>query len=163
MDATSLATLWATIALIIFAAIVSYLKVPAMIAKSLDERAAKIKNELAEAHRLRQEAQQLLSEYQKRRAEAEKEASDIVAAAKREADGLLEDAQKKSAEYVTRRTALAEQKIGQAEREAVAEVRSIAVDVATEAARTVMASKLDAEAGARLFQDALKAVQAKLQ
>src|SRR5690242_5067908 len=116
MDATSLATLWATIALIIFAAIITYLKVPAMIAKSLDERAAKIKNELAEAHRLRQEAQQLLSEYQKRRAEAEKEASDIVAAAKREADGLLEDAQKKSAEYVTRRTALAEQKIGQAER-----------------------------------------------
>jgi F-type H+-transporting ATPase subunit b len=163
MDATSLATLWAMIALFIFFGIVIYLKVPGMIAKSLDERAAKIKNELGEAHRLRQEAQLLLAEYQKRRAEAEKEAGDIVAAARREAGGLIEDAHKKSEEYVARRAALAEQKIGQAEREAVAEVRSIAVDVATEAARTVMAAKLDAEASARLFQDSVKAVQAKLQ
>jgi F-type H+-transporting ATPase subunit b len=163
MDATSLATLWAMIALFIFFGIVIYLKVPGMITKALDERAAKIKNELGEAHRLRQEAQALLGEYQKRRAEAEKEAADIVAAAKREAEGLVEDAHKKTEEYVARRTALAEQKIGQAEREAVAEVRSIAVDVATEAARTVMAAKLDAEAGAKLFQDSVKAVQTKLQ
>jgi F-type H+-transporting ATPase subunit b len=163
MDATSLATLWAMIALFIFFGIVIYLKVPGMITKSLDERAAKIKNELGEAHRLRQEAQLLLAEYQKRRADAEKEAGDIIAAAKREADGLLEDAHKKSEEYVARRAALAEQKIGQAEREAVAEVRSIAVDVATEAARAVMAAKLDAEASARLFRDSLEAVQGKLQ
>jgi F-type H+-transporting ATPase subunit b len=163
MDATSLATLWAMIALFIFFGIVIYLKVPGMITKALDERAGKIKNELGEAHRLRQEAQMLLAEYQKRRADAEKEAADIVAAAKREADGLLVDAHKKTEEYVARRTALAEQKIGQAEREAVAEVRSIAVDVATEAARTVMAAKLDAETSARLFQDSVKAVQTKLQ
>jgi F-type H+-transporting ATPase subunit b len=163
MDATSLATLWAMIALFIFFGIVVYLKVPAMITKSLDERAAKIKNELGEAHRLRQEAQMLLAEYQKRRAEAEKEAADIVAAARREAEGLAADAHKKTEEYVARRTALAEQKIGQAERDAVAEVRSIAVDVATEAARRVMAARLDAEASARLFQDSVKEVQAKLQ
>jgi F-type H+-transporting ATPase subunit b len=163
MDATALATFWAMIALFIFLGIVVYLKVPGMIAKSLDERAGKIKSELGEAHRLRQEAQMLLAEYQKRRAEAEKEAADIVAAAKREAEGLVEDAHKRTEEYVARRTALAEQKIGQAEREAVAEVRSIAVDVATEAARTVMAAKLDAEASARLFQDSVKAVQSKLQ
>src|SRR5919197_1354887 len=150
MDATSLATLWAMIALFIFFGIVIYLKVPGMITKSLDERAAKIKNELGEAHRLRQEAQMLLAEYQKRRAEAEKEAGDIVAAARREAESLVEDAHKKTEEYVARRTA-------------VAEVRSIAVDVATEAARTVMAAKLDAEASARLFRDSVKAVQAKLQ
>ena len=163
MDATSLATLWAMIALFIFFGIVIYLKVPGMIAKSLDERAGKIKSELGEAHRLRQEAQMLLAEYQKRRAEAEKEAADIVAAARREAEGLAEDAHKKTEEYVARRTALAEQKIGRAEREAVAEVRSIAVEVATEAARTVMAAKLDAEASARLFEDSVKAVQTKLQ
>lgn len=163
MDATALATLWATIALFIFLGIVVYLKVPATIAKSLDQRAAKIKSELGEAQRLRNEAQQLLAEYQRRRVEAEKEAGEILAAAKREAETLIGDAHKKSEEYVARRAALAEQKIGQAEREAVAEVRSIAVDVATEAARTVLAGKLDAETAGRLFTDSVKAVQAKLQ
>jgi F-type H+-transporting ATPase subunit b len=162
MDATSLATLWAMIALFIFFGIVAYLKVPAMITKALDERAAKIKTELGEAQRLRQEATQLLGEYQKRRQEAEKEAGEIVAAAKREAESLVEEAHKKTEEYVARRAAMAEQKIGQAERDAVAEVRSIAVDVATEAARTVLAGKLDEQAAAQLFKESLKAVQSKL-
>ena len=129
------ATFWAMIALFIFLGVVVYLKVPGMIAKALDERAAKIRNELEEARRLREEAQQLLAEFQKKRKEAEKEAAEMVAAAKRESDLIIEDAHKKTEEYVARRAALAEQKIGQAEREAVNEVRSIAVDVATEAAR----------------------------
>lgn len=156
------ATFWAFIALVIFIGVVVYFKVPGMIAKSLDERSAKIRNELEEARRLREEAHQLLGEYQKKRKEAEQEASEIIAAAKREAEALVEDAHKKTEEYVARRAALAEQKIGQAEREAVAEVRSIAVDVATEAARSVLASKLDEQTNTKLFQDSLKAVQSKL-
>lgn len=156
------ATFWAFIALVIFMGVVVYFKVPGLIGKSLDERAAKIRNELDEAQRLREEANKLLGEYQKRRKEAEKEASDIVAAAKREAEALADEAHKKAEEYVTRRAALAEQKIGQAQRDAVAEVRSIAVDVATEAARAVLAAKVDAKAGADLFKDSLKAVESKL-
>jgi F-type H+-transporting ATPase subunit b len=156
------ATFWAFIALVLFLGVVAYFKVPGIIGKSLDDRAAKIRNELDEARRLREEAHQLLGELQKKRKEAEKEASDIVAAARREAEALVEDAHKKTEEYVARRAALAEQKIGQAERDAVAEVRSIAVDVATEAARAVLAGKLDVEASAKLFQDSLKAVQSKL-
>ena len=162
MDATSLATLWAMIALFIFFGIVVYLKVPAMMTKALDDRAGKIRNDLDEAQKLREEAQQLLAEFQKKRKEAEKEAADMVAAAKRESDLIIEDAHKKTEEYVARRAALAELKIGQAERDAVNEVRSIAVDVATEAARVVLAAKLDAKASAELFKDSLTAVQTKL-
>jgi F-type H+-transporting ATPase subunit b len=162
MDATSLATLWAMIALFIFFGIVVYLKVPAMMTKALDDRAGKIRNDLDEAQKLREEAQQLLAEFQKKRKEAEKEAADMVAAAKRESDLIIEDAHKKTEEYVARRAALAELKIGQAERDAVNEVRSIAVDVATEAARAVLAAKLDEKAGAELFKDSLTALESKL-
>ena len=162
MDATSLATLWAMIALFIFFGIVVYLKVPAMMTKALDDRAGKIRNDLDEAQKLREEAQQLLAEFQKKRKEAEKEAADMVAAAKRESDLIIEDAHKKTEEYVARRAALAELKIGQAERDAVNEVRSIAVDVATEAARAVLAAKLDEKAGAELFKDSLTALETKL-
>ncbi|WP_434721653.1 F0F1 ATP synthase subunit B [Mesorhizobium sp. RIZ17] len=162
MDATSLATLWATIALIIFLGAIIYLKVPGMLTKSLDARAVKISAELEEARRLREEAQQLLGQYQQKRKEAEKEAADIVAAAKREAELLASEAAKKTEDYVARRTALAEQKISQAEREAVSEVRASAVDIAVEAARALLAAKVDVKAGADLFKSALDDVKAKL-
>ncbi|MER8518664.1 MULTISPECIES: F0F1 ATP synthase subunit B [unclassified Mesorhizobium] len=162
MDATSLATLWATVALVIFLGIAIYIKVPGMIAKALDARADKISSELEEARRLREEAQQLLGQYQRKRKEAEQEAAAIVAAAKREADMLAAEAHKKTEDYVARRTALAEQKIGQAEREAIGEVRTSAVDIAVEAARALLAGKIDAKAGADLFNASLQDLKSKL-
>jgi F-type H+-transporting ATPase subunit b len=162
MDATSLATLWATIAFLIFVGIMLYIKVPAMVSKSLDERAGRIRNELDEARRLREEAQALLAEYQKKRKEAEQEASEIVEAARREAGVLAEEAHKRNEDYVTRRAAVAEQKIAQAEREAIAEVRANAVDLAVDAARKVLGDKVDAEANADLFKTTLAEVKAKL-
>lgn len=156
------ATFWAFVALVIFLAVIFYLKVPAMLGAQLDKRAVKITEELEEARKLREEAQQLLAEYQRKRKEAEQEAADIVSAAKREAEEMVKDAKAKTEDYVTRRTALAEQKIAQAEREAVNEVRSSAVDIAVEAARSLLASKADAKAGAEQFKSSLAAVKAKL-
>ena len=94
MDATSLASVWTTVALFIFLALLVYLKVPGMISKALDARAVKIRHDLDEARRLREEAQGLLAEFQQKRKEAEKEAADILAAAKREAELLVADAHK---------------------------------------------------------------------
>ncbi len=155
------ATFWAMIALFIFLGVVIYLKVPGMLTRSLDERGAKIRAELDEARRLREEAQGLLGEYQKRRKEAESEAASIIAAARRESESIVADARQKSQDYVSRRTALAEQKIGQAERDAVAEVRSRAVDIAVEAARKILADRGDG-ADASTFQKSLAEVKAKM-
>ena len=83
-------------------------------------------------------------------------------AAKTEAKLLAEDAHRKSEDYVARRTAMAEQKITQAEREAIAEVRARAVDLAVEAARKVLGDKVDAKTGADLFKSSLSEVKAKL-
>jgi len=155
-------TFWATVALLIFVVVAIYFKVPGLISKSLDERSNNIRNELEEAKRLREEAKQLLADFQQKRKQAEKDAADIVAAAKREADMLLEEAHRKTEEYVTRRTALAEQKIEQAEREAVIEVRASAVDIAVEAARKLLADKVDAKSGAAIFKSSLGEVKSRL-
>lgn len=162
MDATSWATLFALIGLLVFFVIAIYVKAPAALAKSLDERAAKISAELDEAKKLRDEAQSILAEYQKKRREAEAEAGQIVAAAKHEADLLLADAKEKTEDYVTRRTAAAEQKIAQAERDAVNEVRARAVDMAVEAARLAISGKSDARLSSILFDSSLAAVKSKL-
>ena len=155
-------TFWAFIALLLFIALIVYLKVPGMIGRSLDERAENIKKELEEARTLREEAQQLLAEYHRKRKEAEKEAGDIVAAAEREAKALLEDAKRATEEYVVRRNKLAEQKIATAETDAINGVRASAVDLAVAAAGKIVADKVDAKVAGTLFKDALGQVKSNL-
>lgn len=156
------ATFFALVGLILFFALLAYLKVPGMIGRSLDQRADNIRNELADAKRLREEAQQLLAEYQRKRKEAEAEARDIVAAAEREAAMLTEDARQKTEEFVTRRNALSEQKIRQAEADAIAAVRSAAVDLAIAAAESIIVKKTDAATQEALFKDSVGNVQSRL-
>ncbi|MFI3902884.1 F0F1 ATP synthase subunit B [Ochrobactrum sp. S1502_03] len=155
-------TFWALVALILFIALIVYLKVPGMIGRSLDERAENIKNELEEARTLREEAQQLLAEYHRKRKEAEKEAGDIVAAAEREAKALLEDAKRATEEYVVRRNKLAEQKIATAETDAINAVRASAVDLAIAAAGKIVADKVDTKVAGTLFKDAVGQVKSNL-
>lgn len=156
------ATFWALVALIIFLAVLAYYGVPAMLAGSLDKRAEKIRNELDEARRMREEAQQLLAEYQRKRKDAEEEASDIVASAEREAQSIVREAKEKTEDYVARRTALAEEKIAKAEADAVNEVRASAVNLAVAAAERIIAEKADAATQNSLFTKSLGEVKQRL-
>ncbi len=156
------ATFFAFVGLVLFLALIVYLKVPGMMAKSLDARADKIRDELAEAKRLREEAQHVLAEYQRKRKEAEAEAASIVAAAEREAAALTAEAKQKTEEFVARRNALSEQKIKQAETDAVNAVRSAAVDLAIAAAEAVLVKKADAGVQDTLFMGAVNEVKARL-
>ncbi len=162
MDLTAQAALWAFIALVLFIGLVVYLKVPGKIAAQLDERAENIAKQLADAKKLREEAQHLLAEYQRKRKEAEEEAEQIVASAKREAESLAAEAKQKTEEYIARRNALSEAKIKQAENDAVAAVRSAAVDLAVAAASDVIAAKADAKSNGDLFKQAVAEVKSRL-
>ena len=156
------ATFFAFVGLVIFLILMVYIKVPGMIAKSLDARADQIRNDLSEAKRLREEAQQLLAEYQRKRKEAEADAARIVAAAEREAELLAAEAKAKTEEFVARRNALSEQKIAQAEADAVNAVRSAAVDLAIAAAEKVLATRADAQVQSELFNQAVGEVKTRL-
>lgn len=162
MTATEWASFWAFAALILFLVLMLVLKVPGTIGKALDKRANDIKAQLAEAARLREEAQALLAEYQRKRKEAEAEAEHILASAKREASALAEDAKRKTEEYVARRNQLSEQKIKQAEADAINAVRSAAVDIAVAAAQKVAAEKATGATGDALFQNAIEQVRTRL-
>ncbi len=156
------ATFWALVGLIIFLGILAYFKVPAMIAKSLDGRSDKIRNELEEARKLREEAAEVLAEYQRKRKEAEKEAESVVEAAKREAEAIATEAKAKTEEYVERRTVMAEQKIAQAEADAINAVRSTAVDVAISATEKLLSEKVTTKAAGDLFKQSLSQVKSGL-
>lgn len=151
----------ATVALVLFLALIVYLKVPGMITKALDGRIKAIEGELAEAERLRLEAKFLLEEYESKRQAAAKEAEDIVTAAREEAFRMTADAKTSLEALIARRTKAVEDKIAQAESQAIAEVRSRSADVAVEAARVLLTKQM-ASKGDALVDQAIRDVGAKL-
>lgn len=156
------ATFWVLVSFLIFVGLVVYYKVPGMIAAALDKRAADIANELDEARKLREEAQQVLASYQRKQRDAEKEAQAIVEQARGEAERLAVETKANLAAHVERRTKLAEDKIAQAEAQALQEVRSVAADVAIAAARTIIEQKLDGAKAGALIDKSIAEVKAKL-
>ncbi len=156
------ATFWALVALVIFLAVVIYLKVPGKIAEGLDKRADTIRDELDEARRLREEAQALLAEYQRKQREAEAEAEDIVREAKADAERLTAETNQALEEMIERRTKAAEAKIAQAEVQAVAEVRTMAADLAVAAAGRVLSEKVTGDTADDIIAQSIKDVKARL-
>jgi F-type H+-transporting ATPase subunit b len=154
--------LWSTVGLILFFAILWKFGVFKMVLAALDDRGAKIAAELAEAKRLREEAQALLAQYEATRKAAEAEADAIVTAAKDEAERLARDAEVKMTDFVARRTKTAEAKIAQAEAQAAAEVRSAAADAAAKAAETLLRAQMAGKAGAGQLAKSLAEVKAKM-
>lgn len=155
------AAFWATVALVIFVGVMIYVRVPGMITGALDKRIGKIENDLAEAERLRAEAKALLDSYAQKRVEAEKEAEGIVLAAREEAFRLTEEASASLETMVARRTRAVEEKIAQAESQAVAEVRARAADLAIEATRLLLQRQMNEKSDA-LVDRAIADVAAKL-
>ncbi len=160
-DATTGATIWATVALVIFIGIAIYAGIHKTIAKVLDDRIKAIETELAEAERLRLEAKFLLEEYESKRQAAASEAESIVAAAREEAFRLTADAKTSLEALIARRTKAVEDKIAQAESQAIADVRARSADVAVEAARVLLTRQM-ANRGDALIDQAIRDVGAKL-
>ncbi|MEO6015197.1 MAG: ATP F0F1 synthase subunit B [Devosia sp.] len=160
-DATTGATIWATIALVIFIGIAIYFGIHKTIAKLLDDRIKAIESELAEAERLRLEAKFLLEEYESKRKAAATEAEGIIAAAREEAFRLTGEAKSSLEALIARRTKAVEDKIAQAQSQAIAEVRSRSADVAVEAARVLLTRQMGSK-GDGLIDQAIKEVGSKL-
>src|SRR6202451_2500911 len=106
---------WVAIGFFLFLALLVYLGVHRQVFDNLDQRQARIKSELDEARRLKEEAQALLAEFQRKGREAENEAAAIIAGARAEAERLAAEAKTRMEDFVARRTKMAEAKITQAE------------------------------------------------
>ncbi|MDX2289256.1 MAG: F0F1 ATP synthase subunit B [Hyphomicrobiaceae bacterium] len=154
--------IWVLVSFLIFCGILVYAGVPGMLAKSLDERADRIKHELDEARRLREEAQALLADYQKKARLAEDEAREIIEQARREAEALEKDTEKKLSDSMARRMKLAEEKIARAEAQAVSEVRSSAVEAAIAATEHILRTKATGAKASALIDESIQGLAAKI-
>jgi F-type H+-transporting ATPase subunit b len=150
------ASFWVAVGFFLFLGLLGWLGVHRTVLGALDERAEAVKRELAEARRLREEAEKLLADYEAKRKAAEAEARGIVAAAEEEAKRIAADAEIKMADFIKRRTAQADQRIAQAEASAAAEVRAAAADAAARAAESILRGQVGGAAGEDLVRQGLK-------
>jgi len=155
-------TFWVALSTTVFVGGVVYSKAHQKIGAMLDARSDEIRKQIEEAKSLRDEAQQMFLDYQRRQRDAEKEAADMVSQANDDAKIMAEAAKTDIAALVERRTRAAAEKISQAEEAAVKEVRAVAVNIAVEAAKAVLAEGLKGKAGKALTDAAIAEVQTKL-
>lgn len=150
------------LAFLVFVAILLYYRVPAAVMAMLDRRAAGIRDELAQARSLRDEAQALMSSFDRRRQEMAAQASRIVADARAEAERAAVEAREEAQRAVSRRLASGEEQIASAEARAVREVRDRAVALAVAAAQDVLARQMTATDANRLIDESIETVGRRL-
>jgi len=156
------AEFWVAVAFVIFIGVLGYFRVHELLLKSIDDRRERIKAEFDEARRLKAEAEALLATYRRKQQEAEHEAQAIVAGARTEAERLAAEAEAKIEEFVVRRTKMAENKIAQAEAQALADVRSAAAEVAVAAAITILTRTVKDKVADNLLAKGIEDFKGKL-
>jgi F-type H+-transporting ATPase subunit b len=153
---------WVLVAFLVFLGLLIYYRVPSAVGKAVDDRADAIRRELDEARRLREEAQALLADYQRKVRKAESEARSIIEEAKREAEALAADSRRALAESLERRSRIAEEKIARAESQGLSEVRAAAVETALAAAHELLKTRAGGLTGEALISQSINDMKGKL-
>lgn len=155
------AEFWVAIGFVIFVALVGRTAYR-VVTVALDDRANKIKQQIDEAARLAEEAQQMLADYERKRREAAEEAQALLDQARRQADLMEERAGHDLERALKRREELAMERIAQAEQAATAEIRATAVEVAVEATRRLLATEVSTKQANALIDEAIAELPKKL-
>ena len=153
---------WVAVAFFILMGAFAYLGVHRTVLTTLDHRRDRIKAELDDARRLKEEAAKVLEQYKARRASAEREAAEIITGARAEAERIASEAKAKMEDFVARRTKTAENKIALAEAQALADVRAAAADAAIAAASAILSQSVKGEVADDLLAKGIQDVRAKL-
>lgn len=154
-------TFWAGVAFVVFV-VLAYRPGKRILTGALDERIAKIREEIEEAQRLREEAQSALASYQRRQREALQEAEKIIEHAREETERTRARAEAELEESIKRREQQAADKIAQAEAAALDDIRNRAVELAIGATAKLLEEKLAGKAGEKSVSDAIKDLSDKL-
>lgn len=150
---------WVFLATVGFAAL-AYKKGKAPLLNMLDARTERIRVELAEAERLRNEAQDILAECQRKHRDALQTSQKIIDNAKETAAAIEKETMSRLAETMKRREEQLIERIARAETAAVSEIRTQAADIATRAAEVLLTDTL-AKNGGRLVQEAIEEIPTK--
>lgn len=150
------------VAFVLFLLLLWYLGVHKLIAKQLDDRAGRIRAELDEARRLREEAQELFAEFERKQKQVAVQADEIVQHARAEAEAAAVRAKADLEVSIQRRLKAADEQIALAEQTAIRQVKDRAVAIAIAAASDVLRERLGEDRQRALVDEAIEDVGRRL-
>lgn len=150
------------VAFVLFLALLWYLGVHKLIGRQLDDRAVRIRAELDEARQLREEAQELFAEFERKQKQVAGQTEEIIAHARAEAEAAAERAKADIQVSIQRRLKAADEQIALAESNAIREVKDRAVTIAIAAAADVLRDRLGEDRQRTLVDAAIEDVGQRL-
>jgi F-type H+-transporting ATPase subunit b len=152
---------WVAVSFCVFV-LLAFRPVGKILAQTLDTRSAQIAADLAEARRLREEAQATLDLYRRKQQESLKEAEAMLAQTKRDTESMAAQAEAELKTALDKRMKLASDRIAQSETKALQEVQEHVVDIAIAAARSLIREHLERSGGKELIRQAAAELERKL-
>jgi F-type H+-transporting ATPase subunit b len=134
--------LWGTVAFAILVVAMYKFAFPS-VQKAMNARTEKIRNNLDEAEKVRQEAQMILDEYQRQLADARSEANRIIEEARQAADQLRQDMVRRADEEVAELRRRSIEDLKAAQERVMGQLRLQVRDLAIELAEKVVGANLD--------------------
>lgn len=148
---------WIFFSALIFAYIV-WSKGKKTILQLLDSRTSRIKKELEDAEKLRQEAEKILEEYKLKQSQVMKESEEIIENAKKYAETLKHQAEEESNRITAAREQAIKERIKRAEDKAIQEINETAVKLAANAAKKILEEKMKKETSSSLIDEAIRQI-----
>ncbi len=155
------AEFWVMVAFVIVAVALGK-KILTMATAALDKRTETISNQIEQATRLREEAHDLLANYQHKQRDAIKEADDIIERARAEADRLAVQSAEDLENALKRREEQAMERISQAEAKAMEDIRNMTINLAMDASRRLLGEKVVGEKADAMVNEAIQELPKKL-
>ena len=137
------ATFWVAVSFLIFVGLLFYLKVTQKIGRSLDESIKKIKEEIDNAEKLKDEAKNILSEYESKVSKSKQEIKNLIQKAEKQAESNIIKTNKEFHNIVENRKKAAEEKIKQMKTQAIKDVKNSSVDIAIRSVEKIIKNSID--------------------
>ena len=150
------------IAFALFLGVLIYFKVPKIIGDLLDKRAASIKGEIDEAHRLLEEAKSLLAKLEREHKENITKAKEIIEDAELSSKKILEDSKAEIKLAVSRKLKLAERQIQANEKDVINAIKVDLIDEAFKLAQEQIENKVNLEVANLIAEESLSEIEIKL-
>ena len=137
------ATFWVAISFLIFVGVIIYFKVPQKIDDSLNESIKKIKENLDNAEKLKDEAKNILSQYDSKVSKSKEEIKNLITDAKNQAEQNIIKTNEEFHKVIENRKKSAEEKIKQMKVQAIKDVKNSSVDIAISSVEKIIKNSID--------------------
>ena len=156
------ATFWVAISFFIFFGVLIYLKVPQKINITITNQINEIKKELDNAEKLKEEAKNLLSDYENNIDKSIKESKKIIDIAKKENEKIIIEKTKKFHQIIEERKKNNEQKIFQMKENALKDIKNISVKISMETVENLIKNSIDKNKLEKIYDNSLKQAKTAL-